>query len=316
MNHREEELDQWIRLALRDEGSVEHSESFENAGIAGSGEDAPIAGNAGIAGSGEGGEGAANTGNTGNAGNDGSVDGSIFPMPPKSREETWQYIRKRTRPTRRFSVAKYALWVAAAVFLLVCGSLFDLRQVTAFDWVTKSFLSFQGDTAQLSGSSGIGLHEGGAKTAPPPDFDLSEIVVGEEGKYEEMNFEEARRRLNFDMLLPSVVPEGFELDRVGLFVFDSRKSNEATLYYVRGENEFRIKEVYVEYQMGYGISVFQPTTAVEEIDIHGHEATLFQFKDGSAMLVWDETRFHFQIDGDLNAEEIVAVAESLAQASK
>lgn len=229
------------------------------------------------------------------------------PGPSVPKKEAWKNIQKELEgreTTNRRNIKGIA--IAASVFVTILTfSLFQSQSGMAFEWLTKHLIQVQGNVTQLFGRTG----ESPRGENPPPAEEFT--IIETNTRQEKMTLSEAQDRSKFRILMPQRIPEGFHLDHVLVTLVDDEPSREVELHYTNSDEKLLIKEYYVEYQMGYGITVDNEDTKVKPVSINGHEGTIFLFQNGENKLIWDAGQVHFEVETTLPENEIIKLAESI-----
>ncbi|MDQ0340511.1 hypothetical protein J2S00_003326 [Caldalkalibacillus uzonensis] len=228
------------------------------------------------------------------------------PEPPLSKEETWNHIQNTiaTRKNKPFQQIRKMIAVVILCAVMII-TLFQSLDVSANSWVSQLITKAKGTVTQLIGS--VGEPTPLNKNQPPPDI----IHYSGEVKLVTMSLEEAQEVTSFSIVLPSHVPEGFNLRDVTVELVDDEKSDQIILNYVKGEETLTIRETNIQEQMGYSIGVDHEDTKIIDVDIQGNSGTLFIFKDNSKKLIWVDQDLQFIIDSQLSEHEIKKVANTM-----
>ncbi len=125
-----------------------------------------------------------------------------------------------------------------------------------------------------------------------------------------MTFEEAQDISEFEMLVPSYIPEGYEPDNVQ-FSNDSLvtgRKESFTLIYSSEEHNIAISEYF--YEEGKDSSSL-PMKEGEKVFVNGAEANLYAMDGDNKWLEWKTEYVTIHIRGPLDTEEIIKIAESM-----
>ena len=237
------------------------------------------------------------------------------PSPSFSKEDAWANIRQvlltDERKKRRVKFYKYTkvFGVAMVATLLLFIIVFQPQVGSAFNWVKEMLLKTQGNVTELKGHIGepAPVTESSAET--DDEGEVYSVVT-----YEMMSLEEAQEITDFDIIMPTYIPEGYSLEGVEVAVPESGKSNEAVLHYSNGEETLSIKEMLSRDGMGFGSGVDRDDTHTKEVTVHDGEAVLFTFKDGSKKLVWEKNKLFFtlnSLDRDLQEDNLLQMANTM-----
>ncbi|NPE27831.1 outer membrane lipoprotein-sorting protein [Methanococcoides sp. SA1] len=145
----------------------------------------------------------------------------------------------------------------------------------------------------------------------PEGAEVSTIDMNEFALPEDITLEEAQDKADFHILLPSYVPDGYELDHASLFdnsgfASGSQVLQRVTLVYINDDSQLHITEVF--YESGFpGPTEFSGS---ESVDVNGSPGEFVEVY-GNKMLRWDVDDIELIISASLNKDDIVKVAGSM-----
>lgn len=232
--------------------------------------------------------------------------------PPLSSTEAWErlqnQIRKESDKNTEHTPIKYNIWVSVASIFLMMGLLvlWSPQNSSAFSRWTEIFYNIQGAVVHLYGKVG-----GGEKAKDAPSSNEFFVVEDSELVSEQMSLTNAQEVTRFPILIPKSIPDNFHLDNVTVTRKNNEASKEIYLNYNGQNRGFIITQMVINDQFGFGSTVDQDDTKVEEIQINGEKANLLSFKNGITKLVWMSNSQYFSIEGKLNKNEIVQIANSM-----
>ncbi len=155
---------------------------------------------------------------------------------------------------------------------------------------------------------------------PPPD--ARPRGGGEEGEAQVLmpgqmlTLEEAQQAVEFEILVPQEMPEGFQLLGVqvmeppGMGGMDVGKM--VTLVYQKGFQVLTIGEMPLPEEVPTEVVVgTMPGVQGEEVTVRGHQAVLKEIGIGGRSLVWQERGLLISITGQVDKETLLRVAEGL-----
>lgn len=232
-----------------------------------------------------------------------------IPSPPISKVDTWKIIEHRlmAEQKRNKKLSKGpGIWVASVLLLILVVTFLHPQNASAFSWFTKYFTIIQGKVTHLMGSNGQSPASG---ELPPPKQGFS--VVNHHEHYERMSLEDAKKQTNFQILIPKYIPKGFTLKDVTVIVYADKKSNDIELNFQNGDDTISLKELFVEHQLGFGMSIDNDDTKIKEVEINNTKGKLLIFKNNLVQLIWDAPRYHFEAKGKITEEEIIKIAQSI-----
>ena len=135
--------------------------------------------------------------------------------------------------------------------------------------------------------------------------DLDELIP------EKVTLEEAQELSEYDVLIPSYIPEGYEFE--GAIVNNNSQyfgqgQEIVSITYTKNSESFHISESFYE----------DETPAIREIkgetvDINGYEGRLIssEFIEDYASLSWNTENARMMISGHVNPDELIKIAESM-----
>lgn len=232
--------------------------------------------------------------------------------PEISVEEAWVLLAKKRnaenerRPGRAKWYSKGLLVMAAACLLLFI--VWKPQQGAAFDnWVTF-YQKFQGSVVQVFGGNTPHMFEEDETTAGSEDAAFQ--VMDVEYVTEQLSLKEAQKVTAFDIKSP-IIPANYQLTNVTVIREENELSSEVMLNYVGNGKQVRIDQKLLEGEFGFGMAADRNDTKVKELFINERQATLITFKDGVRQLIWTTPNRYYSIEGNLEEEEIIAIAISM-----
>ncbi|MFZ3384677.1 MAG: DUF4367 domain-containing protein [Candidatus Methanoperedens sp.] len=130
--------------------------------------------------------------------------------------------------------------------------------------------------------------------------DGAKVVTREMTLPKEVTLDEARNSVNFSVAVPSYLPEGYILDRVTVFEYDTTQS--VSITYKNGEEALSVYEVTK--------SAYTPNGKFETVKINGVEAR-YKDSDFGRTLSWPWKGSDISVYGKISKEELIKVAESI-----
>jgi len=228
-----------------------------------------------------------------------------IPSPPSSKEETWINIKQGMTENKKKKLRfKPGLFAASILIACLIGTLiFENRPGSAFGWIMKYFQRSNGSIPQIEES----MSTGGPTHTPLPSPD-SLIEIGSFSKEETMSLADAELEVDFDILLPTFLPQGTELIDVTVFYDMNETSHYVILNY---SNQLKIQQIAFEEEMRSTSIVDNEDTKVEAMRIHEERATLYTFKDQTSRLTFTHMNTSVIIEGSLSGQELISIAESM-----
>ncbi|WP_167880852.1 outer membrane lipoprotein-sorting protein [Methanococcoides sp. AM1] len=145
----------------------------------------------------------------------------------------------------------------------------------------------------------------------PEGAEVTTIDMNEFALPEDITLEEAQEKADFEILLPSYVPEGYEFDHASLFdnsefTSGSQVLQRVTLMYKNDDSNLHITEIF--YESGFpGPTEFSGS---ESVDVNGSPGDFVEVY-GNKMLRWDVDGIDLTITGSLDKDELLEIAGSM-----
>lgn len=144
-------------------------------------------------------------------------------------------------------------------------------------------------------------------------MDSSDNSAGLKEKEEDNNYvyiddlEKAREYMNFDLRIPSPLPEGYEFKNVCFYVEkpEDIHGDYATLFFTNGEKEFFIKEVFAKEENSFKTR----GSEIEEIDIDGTRAVID--RKGNIDTEIDDVIVSVLTLGNISREESIEIIKNI-----
>ncbi|NLI91250.1 MAG: DUF4367 domain-containing protein [Peptococcaceae bacterium] len=208
-----------------------------------------------------------------------------------------------TSEDRKKSVKPYSLRflrnIAAACILIAIFTMMIAKPQKAAamgEWILQFFKVKTGETTEniqrYQGSSGQQAGE------------YQEI------KTVEANLEEAQKASPFRIGIPSYLP-GNVTERKIYY----EKAGDIFLvrieYYEAGQKVILLNQKNIKGDNAFSKGNDTDDSLSKRIKIKGNEALLFEYKNNTLEIVWDNNRVLYQLRGELPAEELIKIAESI-----
>lgn len=246
-------------------------------------------------------------------------------------EQAWLQMRSTLQAARKrrrvFRVS--AIGAAIACFSILIGLSFGAMDQTyafsgfstIFKKVQNGFVSIMFDTSPA--------HKNGAKTAPPPDYDLNtgkpyadqsgaqgnqpdHSYAGNAVTPETSSFETAGKKVNFAMLVPTYTPDGLTLESVNIYRdADGAYRSMDAIYSYDGEQRLLLIQQKIEQGGEASVSINQASGEIKDVNIHGNQAVLVLYAGGGANLEWIAGDTRITLTGSLDEQELMKFARSL-----
>ncbi|WP_409345105.1 DUF4367 domain-containing protein [Paenibacillus sp. MBLB4367] len=267
-------------------------------------------------------------------------------IPIPENKDVWSSMQKRLAADRRrrawLRLAKMSGTAAASMILAICLAAGTFNPVFAFTSLYSMVVHKSKDGAAISITfrSNEG-REKGALTAPPPDEDQfgsvqtgsppgsqpppltpppSDPSGGREGETIEVEkvkttVEQARKELEFPLLVPTEVPEGFVLESVELNRLPGKKADSAMMTYKNRDSNpegfiaIRATKLAGERASTFG-SFSGEKPAVKEINILGDKAVMVVTKR-TVHLEWSTGAAYYDITTSIGEEASVKLVNSM-----
>jgi len=220
-------------------------------------------------------------------------------------------LHRRKRRMKWISRAKIS--VAILIGSFVVGLLLDTTPSTAYSQISSLFKVIQREVIEIFHESPSNQNRDMTKPSPPMDVD--ETVNRGSGQMIIVPLEEAKAMASFRLLIPSYVPESFQLETVRLFdTEDKSHYNHVLLEYANPDGELlNIIQREIEGE-STGLKVEMAIDSGEHKDVFINEnpAILMIPIEGNTNLEWlTKDRILIRISGKLSEPEIIRLATSL-----
>ncbi|HHW03496.1 MAG TPA: DUF4367 domain-containing protein [Thermoanaerobacterales bacterium] len=222
------------------------------------------------------------------------------------KKRIWLKIKKELSVSKK---VKKQVWVkmvlAAAAVLLVFFTGFVAgmgNSAFAGHGFFKTIKSFFGNVVNISGitQTGKDILQG-----------QEEINAVREKTYRSPD--EVQKMLDYEIVLPAYIPDGYRL--FGVFIRDesSRMSSIELKYEASNDDRyFTIEETPVTRPTAFSYNFRKNDTDVKTVYLNGIEATLIWFKNNDTrQLLWHTPAMFYSISGPLAEEEIINIGSSI-----
>lgn len=232
--------------------------------------------------------------------------------PSLSTEKAWEQLNSKLDENRsiqkKHRLSRNLMYTACVAIIMMSLIFFMPQGSEANKIFTEMFQIVQDSTVRIFG--GVGGESHSTDDFVEPDINDFTVVEGSEAVAEFVDLEEAQEKTAFTIQVPTVIPEGFELDDVMIMTTQISKSDDVYLNYKSEEAHFNINQKLIEDEFGFGSVADADDVHVEEMEVNGYEAFLSQY-DGYTILVWVTPNRYYSIHGILSKEEIIEMANSL-----
>lgn len=210
-------------------------------------------------------------------------------------EETWDMILKSVRKNRRQEIIKKlrpAFAVGVLIFLTVLFINFQKPIMAFADKVIKSIEQISGDTLKINKSV---MNNDNVQKSDDPRLD------------------EAKKEVSFQLLLPGYIPEGYILKDVE--AHNTYKERESVIFHYSNTNDVKKYIAITQQSFPPGTNVTMniqknEDTIIKHMDVDDIEYTLVDYGI-NVKLIWDIGNVSYKIDGNINEEDVMKIAESM-----
>ncbi|RKL61731.1 DUF4367 domain-containing protein [Thermoanaerobacteraceae bacterium SP2] len=222
------------------------------------------------------------------------------------KKRIWLKIKKELNVSKK---VKKQVWVkrtlAAAAVLLVFFMGFVAgtgNSAFAGHGFFKTIKSFFGNVVNISGitQTGNDLLHGQEETNAVSEKTYRSPV-------------EAQKMLDYEIVFPAYIPDGYRLS--GVFIRDENsRMSSIELKYEASNNDryFTIEETPVTKPTAFSYNFRKNNTDVKTVYLNGIEATLIWFKkNDTRQLLWHTPAMFYSISGPLAEEEIISIGKSI-----
>ncbi len=120
----------------------------------------------------------------------------------------------------------------------------------------------------------------------------------------QMTLEEVRKDVNFTVLTPSYLPEGYIFESATVFKYDTKEI--VSLTYQKGSENLMLSEKQMD-----DANPPPELGDIEKVSINGVEGKMMSGFDESKMLTWNNGKLELGLSGPLGKEEMIKVAGSI-----
>ncbi|CAG7646681.1 DUF4367 domain-containing protein [Paenibacillus allorhizosphaerae] len=233
------------------------------------------------------------------------------------RLQTAQRRRKRWKSVRIGSAI-------AACSILIGLSFGSLSPTSAFkNWFEMVRQTDDGMVNVFFGSTKK-ADTTGAKTTPPPEYAKAgngsvPMPIGGPSANggvvhpEKVTVEEAKKKLDYALQVPAVLPEGYALDRVEIYKDTDGVYRLSDLTYLHASGQMLdISQKKLSSEgTGANTTINQAAGTIKEVDVNGYNAILVLYTVGGSRLEWLVQDVKIEIYGKLGEEEIMKLAKSM-----
>lgn len=221
-------------------------------------------------------------------------------IPPFSKEKTWNQIHERLygvqdRKRRRLKlIAVSSLTGLMLVFFLLTP------QSGAFDKLAAMFYQIQNTATQLFVST------------EDPNKEINNLQEGTEfgNTPQDMNLHEAQKHIDFEIIVPEYIPEGFNLKNVTVMANEANlQSDHVIVNYVGKEGSLAIEQSGLS--EGFGMGMSANTDNVEKMMVGVNEVMLIHYEDQSKEAYWTTEDLFISIYGYISEEDLIKIIESM-----
>jgi hypothetical protein len=262
-----------------------------------------------------------------------SVRSAYDGIPVPDGDGAWRQLQAKmqTKPNGRRGRKVFYTGTAAACLLLLAvllaGRLDPAFALSNLYYKIKKHSN--GFTTITSGNHDPKNHKG-AKTAPPPENSEEPVytrstqnphegtdagqTVNQADNSETVTLEEARRKVDFPLRIPSELPDGFAIREVRLWKdFDHKYRMEDVEYRKNEEDFIHIMEQSVpdNLERSKSATFFNQDAVVKNLEVDGTSGVLVLSGSGNVYMDWTSREVNITIHAKLDEEQAVKLARSL-----
>lgn len=226
---------------------------------------------------------------------------------------SWLQVQKRLEKRKRILHWKRRMKIATSIVVVsfTLNLVINMSPITAYSHISGLFKRIQQDVIAFFHEK-PDHHQSETKTPPPSD---RVTFSNSDSQMVEVTLEEAQSKVSFHLLVPTEIPEGFQMETIRLFSPNGKNYyNNVQFEYVNANNEvFNIIQQKIEGESA-GIKVEMTTGSGEykDVFINGHAAILMTPMEGNTNLEWlTDDRILVRISGRLGESEILKLGSSL-----
>ncbi|MFC5703394.1 DUF4367 domain-containing protein [Cohnella faecalis] len=230
-----------------------------------------------------------------------------IPDPTKS----WNNVQNKIQRLHQAKKRRKRLKIVVGVVALTCLIEISIQAsiLKSYANVSTLFREVKQNVIEIFFEPSPKQDTSAAKTSPPPSAEIDVPAVPEE-----VPLSDALEKLAFDLLLPSYLPQGFELGAVRIFREADGLYKNVYLEYETASGEiFKLSERIVEPKTASIKSdIASEAGAINNYIVNGNEAVLVVMPDNFVDMEWlTKSHIKISISGKLAEEEIVLFARSL-----
>ncbi|WP_438349446.1 DUF4367 domain-containing protein [Paenibacillus sp. FA6] len=225
---------------------------------------------------------------------------------------SWMKVQKRLQKKKRRRQWKQRLKISAAIVAgsFIVSILVNTTTPTAYSQLASLFKRIQSDVVVI-------FHENpdqnplGAKTVSPDD---SKNGQASGGQMIETTLEEAIQIASFQLLVPSDIPQDFQMDIVRLFRSSEGEFNNIQMEYANTNGEIIniVERAIVGKAAAIKTEMALDSGNYKDVTIQGNAAILIIENEGNVSLEWlTQDRIRILITGSISEPDILKLANSL-----
>lgn len=212
-------------------------------------------------------------------------------------DEVWKGVLSRVRQERRKQKLRRLRTVVAACFLIVIMTVLTLNSELPVKAIANMFIksveSFSINTLKIN------------KTSKSDSAIISN----------DPRITDAQEKIHFHISLPEYIPQDYILKKVDVLSVNEKRQKVTLFYeYINGNTKNFIQIMQQSFSNQTDVSMYvnkETETKIKHININGADCTLIVFKDNLLKLMWDNSNISFKIDGTIDENEAVKIAESM-----
>lgn len=232
---------------------------------------------------------------------------------------SWERVRKQIDALNRKRLRKRRLqWISLFTASILLGAfIFSATPMTsAVSPFFSVFRSLRDNVVTFFYGSEDPVAKG-ARTPPPPGAIQEPAPAhsssNSDGVYKsiEVSLNEAKKQARFRIFSPEKVPVRFKLDKTEIQK-DQKEVRLVTIHYKENEkSSFYIMQGKIEPDSMISSGLRLGAGDIEEIDLGGLKAFLYDLQDGQTKLEWMKNNVLISIMGDLSKTEIADIAKHM-----
>ncbi len=149
------------------------------------------------------------------------------------------------------------------------------------------------------------------KGQPLPPVRVEQAIDKSVAFTKEMTLAEAAKAVNFSILVPEHVPEGYSLNHILVYFTEENMSNEVDMIYRNRDSELSIRQFSLVGSYNASSGIDHDDSQLRDLNLKGMQETLVHHENGSSTLIWNNSFMQLIIRSRLTEEELFKLINSM-----